>query len=178
MSTDNRKDRTKTQLRNAMIQLLQEKSFDQISTTELVKVAKVSRSGFYTHYQDKYDMIEAYQQTLFETIQYVFEKNNGNLRATLLETYQFLNRNEIYAALLSENGSKEIHQFFLYKLKDLLESSFVPQNLTHKTFNKLEKIYISAYFSNAVFGITQLWIRRNKKETPEQLTEMLLKLII
>ena len=59
MSNDTRKDRTKLQLRDAMIQLLGEKSFDQISTTELVKLAKVSRSSFYTHYQDKYDMIEA-----------------------------------------------------------------------------------------------------------------------
>ena len=75
MSNDTRKDRTKLQLRDAMIQLLGEKSFDQISTTELVKLAKVSRSSFYTHYQDKYDMIEAYQRRLFETIQYVFEKN-------------------------------------------------------------------------------------------------------
>ena len=49
MSNDSRKDRTKLQLRDAMIQLLGEKSFDQISTTELVKLAKVSRSSFYTH---------------------------------------------------------------------------------------------------------------------------------
>lgn len=90
MSNDSRKDRTKLQLRDAMIQLLGEKSFDQISTTELVKLAKVSRSSFYTHYQDKYDMIEAYQRRLFETIQYVFEKNNGNIHATMLETFEFL----------------------------------------------------------------------------------------
>ena len=94
MSNDSRKDRTKLQLRDAMIQLLGEKSFDQISTTELVKLAKVSRSSFYTHYQDKYDMIEAYQRRLFETIQYVFEKNNGDLHATMLETFEFLKGNQ------------------------------------------------------------------------------------
>ncbi|MDU8932699.1 hypothetical protein V4HA_02712 [Lactococcus cremoris] len=34
-------------------------------------------------------MIEAYQRRLFETIQYVFEKNNGDLHATMLETFEF-----------------------------------------------------------------------------------------
>ena len=90
MSNDTRKDRTKLQLRDAMIQLLGEKSFDQISTTELVKLAKVSRSSFYTHYQDKYDMIEAYQRRLFETIQYVFEKNNSffeNMMETITSNF-------------------------------------------------------------------------------------------
>ncbi len=177
MTNDNRKDRTKAQLRDAMIQLLREKTFDQISTTELVKIAGVSRSGFYTHYQDKYDMIDAYQRTLFSTIQYVFEKNNGDLHATLLETYQFLDRNEIYAALLSENGSKEIQQFMLHKLKDLLEQSIFPQNPQHHDFGKLGEIYATTYFANAIFGITQAWIRRNKKETPAQITELLIQLI-
>lgn len=138
MSNDSRKDRTKLQLRDAMIQLLGEKSFDQISTTELVKLAKVSRSSFYTHYQDKYDMIEAYQRRLFETIQYVFEKNNGNIHATMLETFEFLKGNQIYAALLSENGSKEIHQFMLQKLKELIQSSFFPQS-KHLKLGKLGK---------------------------------------
>ncbi|PCS00870.1 TetR/AcrR family transcriptional regulator [Lactococcus fujiensis] len=177
MASDPRKDKTKIALRNAMISLLQEKPFDQISTTELVKTAGVSRSGFYTHYQDKYDMIEAYQRTLFNTIQYVFEKNNGNLHATLLETYEFLERNKIYAALLSENGSKEIHQFILQKLKDLLADSIFPHNPRHHDVGKLGAIYGSTYFANAVFGVTQAWIRRNNKETPAQITELLLELI-
>ncbi|HGI5452579.1 TPA: TetR/AcrR family transcriptional regulator, partial [Streptococcus pyogenes] len=38
----NRKERTKARLRDAMTQLLHEKPFDQITTTELVKVAKIS----------------------------------------------------------------------------------------------------------------------------------------
>ena len=176
MSNDTRKDRTKLQLRDAMIQLLGEKSFDQISTTELVKLAKVSRSSFYTHYQDKYDMIEAYQRRLFETIQYVFEKNNGDLHATMLETFEFLKGNQIYAALLSENSSKEIHQFMLQKLKELIQSSFFPQS-KHLKLVKLGEIYATTYYANAIFGTTQSWIRRKQKETPTQIADLLIELI-
>ena len=177
MANDNRKDRTKFLLKEAMIRLLAQKPFDQISTTELVKTAGISRSGFYIHYQDKYDMIEAYQTQLFSTIAYVFEKNDGDLHATLLETYQFLDHNQIYASLLSENGSKEIHQFILQKLKQLLESAILPTDPQHRDFGKLGKIYATTYYANAIFGTTQAWIRRNKKETPAQITELLMKLI-
>ena len=177
MSNDVRKNRTKIQLRDAMIQLLSEKSFDQISTTELVKRAKVSRSSFYTHYQDKYDMIEAYQRRLFETIQYVFEKNDGNLYETMLETFEFLQQNKIYAALLSENGSKEIHQFILQKLKDLLQNSIFPKGSRRANLGKVGKIYATTYYANAIFGTAQSWLRRNQKETPAQIANLLIELI-
>ena len=89
-----RKEQTKVMLRDAMSQLLQEKAFDQITTTELVKVAKISRSGFYTHYKDKRDMIDEYQKALFNKIEYIFEKNKGFLKQTMLETYELLYTND------------------------------------------------------------------------------------
>ncbi|MBL3716144.1 TetR-like C-terminal domain-containing protein [Lactococcus muris] len=174
---ENRKERTKMRLRDAMTQLLQEKTFDQITTTELVKVAKTSRSGFYTHYQDKYEMIDQYQKTLLNTIQYVFEKNNGDLQKTMLETYEFLDHNEIYAALLSENGSKEIHQFMQAKLKNMIERSILPKDARRSHFGQLGKIYAGTYYAHAIFGLTQAWIRRKRKETPEEITRILSQLI-
>lgn len=173
----NRKERTKARLRDAMTQLLHEKPFDQITTTELVKVAKISRSGFYTHYQDKYEMIDQYQKTLINTIQYVFEKNDGDLQKIMLETYEFLDNNEIYAALLSENGSKEIHQFMQAKLKSMIEHSIIPRDSRRNNLGRLGKIYAATYYANAMFGLTQAWIRRKRKETPEEITKILSKLI-
>ncbi|EKF51593.1 TetR/AcrR family transcriptional regulator [Lactococcus garvieae] len=174
---ENRKERTKARLRDAMTQLLQEKTFDQITTTELVKVAKISRSGFYTHYQDKYEMIEQYQIVLLNTIQYVFEKNDGDLQETMLETYEFLNHNEIYAALLSENGSKEIHQFMQAKLKSMIEHSILPQGEKWNNLGRLGKVYAATYYANAIFGLTQAWIRRKRKETPAEISKILSNLI-
>ena len=53
--TDIRIIKTRQAIEMAMSDLLKEKTFDQITTTELVKRAGISRSSFYTHYQDKYD---------------------------------------------------------------------------------------------------------------------------
>ena len=58
MPKDNRKVRTRQALQKAMVELLAEKDFDAITTSQLAKTAGISRSSFYTHYKDKYDMID------------------------------------------------------------------------------------------------------------------------
>ncbi|GAB2026147.1 TetR/AcrR family transcriptional regulator [Lactovum odontotermitis] len=177
MSSDTRRQRSKEKLKIAMATLLQTKPFEQITTTELVKEAGISRSSFYTHYQDKYDMIEYYQQALFNTIQYVFEKNKANLRNTLYETYDFLDNNEIYAALLSENGSREIHEFILQKLIKLIEDTVFTSVSPAHQLNRLEEIYAKVYYANAVFGMTQAWIRRKRRERPSVMADLFVSLI-
>lgn len=177
MEKDNRKAKTEERLKSAIVSLLKEKSFSEISTSEIVKRAGISRSGFYTHYQDKFNMIENYQNVLFNTIQYIFERNNNDLHEILIEVYQFIDQNEVYAALLSENGSKEIHLFLLTKLRVLFDEVFIPAHLTNKSTTKLHEVYASTYYSNAIFGLTQAWIRRNKKESPQELAELISSLI-
>lgn len=64
MQESNKRLKTKRTIENAMVQLLMEQPFDKISTVKLVEKAGISRSSFYTHYKDKYDMIEHYQQAI------------------------------------------------------------------------------------------------------------------
>lgn len=174
---ENRKEQTKVRLRDAMIQLLQEKAFDQITTTELVKVAQISRSGFYKHYRDKDDMIATYQKALFNTIDYIFEKNKGYLEKTLLETYELLDKNDIYAALFSKNGNKESQQFMQEQLKIILDRSILSEDMRQHQQDKLASVYATTYYVNAVFGLTQTWIQRKRKETPEEIVGLLMTLI-
>ena len=60
MTESNKRQKTKQAIENAMVQLLTEQPFDQISTVKLAETAGISRSSFYTHYKDKYDMIDHY----------------------------------------------------------------------------------------------------------------------
>ena len=57
MTESNKRQKTKQAIENAMVQLLTEQPFDQISTVKLAETARISRSSFYTHYKDKYDML-------------------------------------------------------------------------------------------------------------------------
>lgn len=172
-----RKDKTKSRLRDAMIQLITEKSFDDITTTELVRVADISRSGFYKLYKDKRDMIDEYQTALFNTIEYIFDKNQDLLQKTMLETYELLYTHDIYAALFSKNGSKESQQFMQNQLRLILDRAVSQDEALSEIDDNLTAAYVSTYYANAIFGLTQTWIERKRKETPQQIASLLMAII-
>ena len=82
----NKRKKTKMTIEQAMVQLLKEKSFEYISTVELAKTAGISRSSFYTHYKDKYDLIERYQQGLFQKLETIFEEYYNDRQQAILPT--------------------------------------------------------------------------------------------
>ena len=55
---DKRIAKTKKNLKNAMIAMLGEKDFEHITITELCRAAEVSRITFYSHYSDKYALLD------------------------------------------------------------------------------------------------------------------------
>src|SRR2546430_10084297 len=50
--------RTQKLLREALIELIEERSFEALTIGELTERAMVSRAAFYRNYQDKYDLVE------------------------------------------------------------------------------------------------------------------------
>ena len=55
---DKRITKSKKTLKNALIEMLAEKDFEHISITELCRRADVSRITFYSHYSDKYGLLD------------------------------------------------------------------------------------------------------------------------
>lgn len=50
--------RTQKLLREALIELIEERGFEALTIGELAERAIVSRAAFYRNYQDKYDLVE------------------------------------------------------------------------------------------------------------------------
>src|SRR5207247_5251599 len=50
--------RTQKLLREALIELIEERGFEALTIGELTSRAMVSRAAFYRNYQDKYDLVE------------------------------------------------------------------------------------------------------------------------
>ena len=172
MTESNKRQKTKQAIEDAMVKLLAEQPFDQISTVKLAETAGISRSSFYTHYKDKYDMIDLYQSRLFHTLEYIFSKYANNKQQAIFEVFEYLQSEPLLAALLSENGTKEIQNYLRNKLLILVKTD-IEKRISTNSLNIIELEYYSVYLSNALFGVCQKWIARGKKENPQEITDFL-----
>ena len=61
---DQRKLKTQQAIYNAFLQLRKEKNLEQISVTELSRLARISKATFYLHYRDIFDLSEKLQSSI------------------------------------------------------------------------------------------------------------------
>lgn len=148
MTESNKRQKTKQAIEDAMVQLLAEQPFYQITTVKLAEIAGISRSSFYTHYKDKYDMIDHYQNNLFSALEDIFQKHAHNKQQTIFDIFKYLQFESLLAALLSENGTKEIQNFLRNKLLILLKTDFQNQS-TEIPLNEAYLEYYRLYLANA-----------------------------
>lgn len=60
--------RTQKLLREALIDLIEERGFDALTIGELTERAMISRAAFYRNYQDKYDLVEQIFEEAMSTL--------------------------------------------------------------------------------------------------------------
>ena len=111
--------KTRNLIKKTFAELMKEKKeLNKITVTELVKRAGITRSTFYTHYDDIYEVVNDYQ---LETIELLV--SDDKILSSIKDIYNYFNEifeclkknEEIYKMLLVSNGSL----IFLEELKKL-----------------------------------------------------------
>lgn len=93
--------RTDKAIKQALIKLLKSKSFEKITVQDILDETPVTRSTFYKHYHDKYEIAEKMQQEFFEaqeTLQKAYHDSPATLTSAILRISQ--QNHEIMEALL------------------------------------------------------------------------------
>ena len=82
MLQDKRILKTKKNLKSSLIKILSEKPFEKTTVKEICKKAKTTRMTFYTHYDDKYDLLDAISEDIIKKAQNEYHRlqneNNKN----------------------------------------------------------------------------------------------------
>ena len=97
--------RTRKLLREALVDLIEEKGFDKVTVGEIAERALVSRAAFYRNYRDKYDLVEQiYDEAMSALLGTVDDDTPPPDRwAAFLDHIDTYHR--FYAALLGRKGS-------------------------------------------------------------------------
>lgn len=152
---DMRVCRTRTHLKEALLQMVAERPVAKISVTELSERAEVNRKTFYLHYSGTGDMLLEIADDIVRTLDAKF---TGELEADIYTLYQFLDTDDDgLKRLLTETD----YVAFQERLYDGV--------FTHGAFEKIteESRYpdITAGYLHSVIGIFYRYMDRKNEAT-------------
>lgn len=99
--------RTQKLLREALVELIEERGFEALTVGELTARAMVSRAAFYRNYQDKYDLIEQIFAEAMRALQSaVGDLGRDHPAETWVAFFEHIAEyRQLYRALLGSKGS-------------------------------------------------------------------------
>lgn len=186
---DRRVLRTLQSLRTALLELIKEKKYDEISIEEITERANVGRTTFYLHYKDKEDLLmEEISAIMYERAQVLSEipfsvwlpaseedlKKNIALQPLLLVFEHIHNNSELYNLLLkSTNSSKIVERIRTISTDAIVK--FVETKMETDPIPLLSEVpieFFAAFFSGALISVVGWWIREDMRHSPEEVTNM------
>ncbi len=171
-NTDRRVKRTKKALRDALLKLLETKSINEISVTELTTLADVNRATFYFYYTDLYDMLTQIQSETYYAFSQVINESSSSITsiegfteyAERLLTY--CKEQETLVRFIINNDTNNQ----LYKQIQIMMLHNIPNS--KDTFAEDNPArYSTNYILNAMVGIMIDWMEEGMKIPPHDLAE-------
>ena len=127
--TDRRIEKTRRALKDALIYLIQDKSFESIGIQEILDRANVGRSTFYIHYASKYELLHDCFQDFGKLIQKdnkICHKQDGNDH--ILDMFRVVQQNQPLAkAFLGKDDITMFHRPMMDYIHDLIKLTLSKQ---------------------------------------------------
>lgn len=181
LNTDLRIIRTKTSIRNALTELIEEKGFEAITVKDITVKAEINRGTFYLHYQDKYDLMDKCQQeimyqmsTIAKTIFAKGVVDSEMAFSFAISIFEYLSQNAAFMkAVLGPKGDLS----FQIKIKEFMRKTLFEDGVQN-SFIKQESLlvpgeYLTTYIASAHLGVVQQWLQHGRKESPQEMARIL-----
>ena len=175
--------RTKKALKSALIDLLKEKEFREITISEIASRAEYSRATFYAHYQYKEDLLDDLVQEVIEGFLSAFKEpyeNNresydlGQLTPSAIKIFQYIGENEDAFSLLLKGSNLGFQE----KLSEAIRSIFTqeykflfPRMPAHID----REIYINQNVYT-MLGLISYWVNSDYRYSAKYMTDQMLEI--
>lgn len=165
---DKRKEenqRVKNSITRALFHLMHQKSFSEISITEIIKTARVARVSFYRNYESKEDVLIKLIEDVLEDFRSTIDSNETNYY-----TYENIHRSFAYFKNYGD-FVLDLYRFgygsiLLEKLNRFHEE--IAGTMPNSSIEKY-KLYM---YMGALFNTAIVWIEGGTKESVDAITDM------
>jgi AcrR family transcriptional regulator len=178
--SDRRSLRTQQALMDALIVLLAEKQYDEISINDIVSRANVGRSTFYMHYQAKDDLLKSGFERVLDTLMthIVLSQADRNLQ---LDTTLFFRHAqghyELYRTLVWGSGfdilTRDGHAALAVKFQDQFALL-----LAGKPQPSIPLDILSYSMAGTLLILLKWWLDHKMPYSPERMNEICQQLVL
>ncbi len=166
MATDRRTQYTKSVIRQALFDLMEDKPINKITVTDICKEADINRSTFYSYYEDVYALLSHIQNDLFENV--MLSLNSDNWYQDLLKLVD--ENRDLCRVLIGPHGDASFMRQLLYLGYENSVNAW-KKNYPDASPEMLDYFY--AYMSSGVIGMLENWVFSDYALSIEEVGEML-----
>lgn len=163
---------TKTALGNSLKKLLENKTLDKITITDITDDCGVSRMTFYYHFKDIYDLIE---WVCVEDAEKALKSQNTSKtwQEGMYNIFQLLIDNKAFAINVYHSVSRDHLEKYIYRLTEAIFMEVIDQTERASNLDLSDKKFIADFYKYAFVGIMLNWIDGNMKQDPEEIIHKL-----
>lgn len=180
---DRRTRRTQAALEQALLELIEEQSYETITIQQITDRANIGRATFYLHYPDKERLALATLQRLTDDLvrrlpqpsaQELME-SGGMLGAYVFE--HVAQRQRLYRALLGEHGPaplvRRLNDYLTEQARLLMVEPLLQAAGTASAPSASPAAFAASFLSGALLAAVAWWLDRDCQETPDEMALLL-----
>lgn len=168
---------TKKLLQEGLLRLLDQKTLDRISVTELCRESGINRATFYNHYNSPLDLLNSIEDKITQELKVIISNTaTADEAVRNLETMcTYFHDNARTLLILHKcNGDKKVAQ----ALYDLNYNFQLPRLSTKHSSNvRPEGVHlISVFFYTGCYNLLLEWLENDTPATPKEIADLMIVL--
>ncbi len=168
--------KTKKILYETLIELMKTKTFEEIKVSDICTKALINRSTFYAHYEDKYELLLEFINSLKEEFINELSKNKNilNTREYYLEMIRLFldhieNKKDIYNAIMINNRNSIMMDI----LSSVANNEVIKKMESSNISTKVPANIIAKFYLGGVLNLGIEWLRDTNKYSKEEIIKYL-----
>lgn len=179
---DRRIKKTKQALNQALFTLLDEKTFQQITITDIVTVADVNRGTFYKHYRDKEELLDSIIDEVLADLQKAYQdpythKTPFSIQTLTPSMIKIFDHVYGHQAFYTQVIKSTIRPSFQNQVCDVIRELILNDFDYSADSSSIEPMLFASYQAHAIFGMIVFWAEESFAHSPAFMSEQLLHII-
>jgi len=174
---DRRSQRTRQALGDALVELMMERGYDDVSIKDIIDRANVGRSTFYSHYADKDELFVGQLDRLMEVLSRHIpqELSDGNPFFPSLGLFQHIKEQwKLYRILAWGSGVDVLTKHLQRTMSEKIEQRLLAYGQDYEVPVPI----LANFLSGSFLSLVKWWLDNKMTYSPEQMDEMFQKLAL